>query len=83
MSIDKFSIDDESVNRILEGIKNINSKKLTDTGGVELEPYIQDLIPWIRNLDPMVKLAMNPPSAEAIARTREKWGITGKPEWEK
>jgi hypothetical protein len=51
MSCDKFSIDDESVNRILEGIKNINSKKLTDTEGVELEPYIQDLIPWIRNVD--------------------------------
>mgnify|MGYP001262771739 CR=1 FL=1 len=51
MSCDKFSIDDESVNRILEGIKNINSKKLTDSEGVELEPYIQDLIPWIRNID--------------------------------
>ena len=36
-----------------------------------------------RNLDPMQKLAMNPPSAEEIMRTREKWGITGKADWEK
>tara|TARA_B100001093_G_scaffold519555_1_gene609100 strand:- start:550 stop:1041 length:492 start_codon:yes stop_codon:yes gene_type:complete len=36
-----------------------------------------------RNLDPMAKLAMNPPSAEAVARTRAEWGITGKAEWEK
>ena len=35
-----------------------------------------------RNLDPFVKLAMNPPSPESIARTREKWGITGKADWE-
>ena len=35
-----------------------------------------------RNLDPMAKLAMNPPSAEAVARTRAQWGITGKAEWE-
>ena len=41
----------------------------------ELEAY--------RNLDPFVKLAMNPPSPESIARTREKWGITGKADWEK
>ena len=40
----------------------------------ELEAY--------RNLDPFVKLAMNPPSPESIARTREKWGITGKADWE-
>ena len=36
-----------------------------------------------RNLDPMVKLAMNPPSAESIARARADWNITGKAEWEK
>ena len=35
-----------------------------------------------RNMDPMAKLAMNPPSAEAVARTRAQWGITGKAEWE-
>ena len=36
-----------------------------------------------RNLDPMQKLAMNPPSAEEVMRTRERWGITGKADWEK
>ena len=36
-----------------------------------------------RNMDPMAKLAMNPPSPEAVARARAEWGITGKPEWEK
>ena len=41
----------------------------------ELEAY--------KKLDPFVKLAMNPPSPESIARTREKWGITGKADWEK
>ena len=41
----------------------------------ELEAY--------RNLDPMVKMAMNPPSAEAIARARAEWNISGKADWEK
>ena len=40
----------------------------------ELEAY--------RNLDPFVKLPMNPPSPESIARTRGKWGITGKADWD-
>ena len=41
----------------------------------ELEAY--------NKLDPMAKLAMNPPSAESIARAREQWNITGKADWEK
>tara|TARA_R100000654_G_scaffold18203_2_gene38096 strand:+ start:155 stop:643 length:489 start_codon:yes stop_codon:yes gene_type:complete len=32
-----------------------------------------------KNLDPMQKLAMNPPSPAAIAQAREQWGITGEP----
>ena len=36
-----------------------------------------------QKLDPMQKLAMNPPSAEEVMRTRERWGITGKADWEK
>ena len=32
-----------------------------------------------KNLDPMQKLAMNPPSPEAIAQARQEWGITGEP----
>tara|TARA_B100000925_G_C21743629_1_gene360353 strand:- start:340 stop:567 length:228 start_codon:yes stop_codon:yes gene_type:complete len=32
-----------------------------------------------KNLDPMAKLAMNPPSPEAIAQARQEWGITGEP----
>ena len=41
----------------------------------ELEAY--------KNLDPMVKIAMHPPSAESIARARAEWNITGKADWEK
>tara|TARA_Y100000589_G_scaffold220119_1_gene207720 strand:- start:187 stop:675 length:489 start_codon:yes stop_codon:yes gene_type:complete len=41
----------------------------------ELEAY--------RKLDPMVKMAMHPPSAESIARARAEWNITGKADWEK
>ena len=41
----------------------------------ELEAY--------KNLDPMVKMAMHPPSAEAVARARAEWNITGKADWEK
>ena len=41
----------------------------------ELEAY--------KNLDPMAKLAMNPPSQEAIMRARQQWGISGKADWEK
>ena len=40
----------------------------------ELEAY--------RNMDPMAKLAMNPPSPEAVARARAEWGITDRPSWE-
>ena len=32
-----------------------------------------------QKLDPMQKLAMNPPSPEAIAQARQEWGITGEP----
>ena len=32
-----------------------------------------------QKLDPMQKLAMNPPSPEAIAQARKEWGITGEP----
>lgn len=41
----------------------------------ELEAY--------KKLDPMTKLAMNPPSQEAIMRARQEWGISGKADWEK
>ena len=40
----------------------------------ELEAY--------RNMDPIAKLAMNPPSPEAVARARAEWGITDRPSWE-
>ncbi len=50
MSCDKFSIDDESVNRIAEAVNKINKNK-SDSNQTPLEPYIQDLIPWIQNLD--------------------------------
>ena len=50
MSNDKFSIDDESVNRIAEAVNKINKNK-SDSNQTPLEPYIQDLIPWIRNVD--------------------------------
>ena len=36
-----------------------------------------------KNLDPMTKLAMNPPSQEAIMRARQQWDISSKPDWEK
>ena len=32
-----------------------------------------------QKLDPMQKLAMNPPSPESIAQARKEWGITGEP----
>ena len=35
-----------------------------------------------KNLDPMTKLAMHPPSAEEIARARAQWNITDRPSWE-
>ena len=50
MSNDKFSIDDESVNRIAEAVNKINKNK-SDSNQTPLEPYIQDLIPWIQNID--------------------------------
>ena len=50
MSNDKFSIDDESVNRIAEAVNKINKNK-SDSNQTPLEPYIQDLIPWIKNID--------------------------------
>ena len=31
----------------------------------------------------MVKMAMNPPSPEAVARARAEWNISGKADWEK
>ena len=40
----------------------------------ELEAY--------RNMDPIAKLAMNPPSPEAVARARAEWGISDRPSWE-
>ena len=35
-----------------------------------------------KNLDPMTKLAMHPPSAEEVARARAQWNITDRPSWE-
>ena len=32
-----------------------------------------------QKLDPMQKLAMNPPSQQAIEQARRKWNITGEP----
>ena len=50
MSNDKFSIDDESVNRIAEAVNKINKNKL-DSNQIPIEPYIQELLPWLRNID--------------------------------
>jgi len=50
MSNDKFSIDDESVNRIAEAVNKINKNK-SDSNQTPLDPYIQDLIPWLQNID--------------------------------
>ena len=32
-----------------------------------------------KNLDPMAKLAMNPPSAQAVEQARREWNISGEP----
>ena len=66
---------------IEEGRRQLREKELAEITArneardKKLEAY--------KNLDPMTKLAMNPPSAEEVMRTREKWGITGKADWEK
>ena len=60
----------EAEKQILEK-KIAEAKARNDERDKRLEAY--------KNLDPMAKLAMNPPSPEAIAQARQEWGITGEP----
>ena len=63
--------------QVKEGKKQILEKKIAeakaknDERDKKLEAY--------KNLDPMQKLAMNPPSEAAIQQARQQWGITGEP----
>ena len=48
MSNDRISVDREFIQELKDYFKNNLDKNKDD---VPLEPYIQDLVPWIRNLD--------------------------------
>ena len=60
----------EAEKQILEK-KIAEAKARNDERDKKLEAY--------KNLDPMQKLAMNPPSEAAIQQARQQWGITGEP----
>ena len=60
----------EAEKQILEK-KIAEAKARNDERDKKLEAY--------KNLDPMAKLAMNPPSAQAVEQARREWGITGEP----
>ena len=55
----------------LQKFQSAQAKQRKEARDRKLEAY--------KNLDPMQKLAMNPPSPAAIAQAREQWGITGEP----
>ena len=60
----------EAEKQILEK-KIAEAKARNDERDKRLEAY--------KNLDPMQKLAMNPPSEAAIQQARREWNITGEP----
>ena len=60
----------EAEKQILEK-KIAEAKARNDERDKKLEAY--------KNLDPMAKLAMNPPSAQAVEQARREWNITGEP----
>ena len=66
-----FGDDYSSWQRERRNKKIAEAKARNDERDKKLEAY--------KNLDPMAKLAMNPPSPEAIAQARQEWGITGEP----
>ena len=72
-----YAIGGELKAQVAEAEKQILEKKIAeakarnDERDKRLEAY--------KNLDPMQKLAMNPPSQQAIEQARREWNITGEP----
>ena len=63
--------------QVAEAEKQILEKKIAEAQARNAER--DKKLEAYKNLDPMAKLAMNPPSPEAIAQARQEWGITGEP----
>ena len=63
--------------QVAEAERQILEKKIAESAARNAERDRK--LEAYKNLDPMQKLAMNPPSPAAIAQAREQWGITGEP----
>ena len=61
--------------QVAEAERIILEKKIAESAARNAEREAK--LEAYKNLDPMAKLAMNPPSAAAIAKAREQWGISG------
>ena len=63
--------------QVAEAEKQILEKKIAEAKQRNAER--DKRLEAYKNLDPMQKLAMNPPSEAAIQQARQQWGITGEP----
>ena len=72
-----YAIGGELKAQVAEAEKQILEKKIAEAQARNAERDRK--LAEYQKLDPMQKLAMNPPSPEAIAQARQEWGITGEP----
>ena len=63
--------------QVAEAEKQILEKKIAEAKARNDER--DKILEAYKNLDPMAKLAMNPPSAQAVEQARREWNITGEP----
>ena len=63
--------------QVAEAEKQILEKKIAEAQARNAER--DKRLEAYKNLDPMQKLAMNPPSEAAIQQARREWNITGEP----